>query len=114
MDRSLRTWFERAGFDYEKFDELRWAIHRHHADVSLEQYRCRLLHRYGQIVAGKLIVYLDLKYWINLRKVILGQESDPRYPPLLELLRHIVREGKVVCPLSFWVFEELLKQADPA
>lgn len=114
MDRSARTWFERAGFDYETFNGQRWTIHRSHTEVSLEQYRCRLLHRYGQIVSRKLIVYLDLKYWINLRKVILGGPSDPRYTPLLELLRRAVREGKLICPLSFWVFEELLKQADHA
>jgi hypothetical protein len=112
MDQSVHLWFKRAGFDYDKFSERRWAIHRAHANVTLEQYRCRLLHRFGQIVSGKLIVYLDLKYWINLRKVVLGQQVDPAYVHLFDILRDAVERGVVVCPLSFWVFEELVKQKD--
>ncbi len=114
MSQSVLAWFARAGVDYEKFNDERWAIHRAHGDVTLEQYRCRLLHRFGQIVARKTIVYLDLKYWINLRKVVLGQPTELAYTALFEILQQAVNRGVLVCPLSFWVFEELLKQSDPA
>ena len=112
MEQSTQEWFRRAGFDYDEFNDRRWAIHQAHPDVTLEQYRCRLLHRFGQIVSHKLIVYLDLKYWINLRKVVLGQQPAPPYVHLLRVLQDAVQRGVVVCPLSFWVFEELLKQND--
>jgi hypothetical protein len=110
--KTFLRWFTRYGFDYDKFSEERWAIHRAHPSVSLDQYRCRLLHRFGQIVSAKTIVYLDLKYWINLRKVVLDQRAPAAYAELFELLTKEVIRGTVVCPLSFWVFEELLKQAD--
>lgn len=112
MNRSVMTSFARAGIDYETFTEQRWALHRAHGDVTVEQYRCRLLHTFGQIVSRKSIVYLDLKYWINLRKVVLRQPTNPAYTTLLDILQEAARCGVIVCPLSFWVFEELLKQGD--
>lgn len=112
MNQSVLAWFQRAGIDYDKFNDERWAVHRAHGDVTIEQYRCRLLHRFGQIVSRKTIVYLDLKYWINLRKVVLRQPTDPAYTTLFDILQEGVRRGAIVCPLSFWVFEELLKQSD--
>lgn len=114
MDQSASAWFKRWGLDYDKFSDGRWAIHRANSHVSLDAYRCRLLHRFGQIVAKRTLVYLDLKYWINFRKVRLHQEVDPAYAILFEILIERVKAGTVVCPLSFWVFEELLKQRDLA
>src|SRR5438874_2432034 len=113
MNAKFSAWFNRFGFDYDKFSEQRWAIHRTHPNVTLDQYRCRVLHRFGQIVSSKTIVYLDLKYWINLRKVLLGQQVDSAYVELHSTLTEAVESGAMVCPLSFWVFEELLKQSDP-
>jgi hypothetical protein len=113
MNDTFCGWSARHGFDYNRFSEQRWAIHRAHADVTLEQYRCRILHRFGQIVSNKTTVYLDLKYWINLRKVVLGQHADGDYVELYSLLTQAVKCGAAVCPLSFWVFQELLKQTDP-
>jgi hypothetical protein len=113
MDQSVSTWFKRAGVDREAFDKERWTIHEAHPHVTLENYRCRLLHRFGKIVAKKIIIYLDLKYWINFRKVLLEQPADSVYVSLFEILTEQVNRGTVVCPLSFWVFEELLKQHDP-
>ena len=109
---TVHKWFARYGFDYDQFSEQRWSLHRAHPDVTIDQYRCRLLHRFGQLVSGKTIVYLDLKYWINLRKVLLGQEVEGGYLELYSLLTKAVESGTVVCPLSFWIFQELLKQKD--
>lgn len=114
MDQSASIWFKRWGLEHDKFSDERWAIHRANAHVPLEAYRCRILHRFGQIVAKKTLVYLDLKYWINLRKVQLGQAVDPAYAALFDMLTEQVNTGAIICPLSFWVFEELLKQRDPA
>jgi hypothetical protein len=112
MDEAIRSWFARSGFDYDEFSKERWAIHRAHPDVTLDQYRCRLLHRFGQIVSRKLLVYLDLNYWLNLRNVALGRHSDNIYRQLFDFLSDQVSRGVIVCPLSFWIFQELLKQTD--
>src|SRR6266550_9340538 len=77
MDQSTSVWFKRWGLEHDKFSDERWAIHRANAHVPLQAYRCRILHRFGQIVAKKTLVYLDLKYWINFRKVQLGQAVNP-------------------------------------
>jgi hypothetical protein len=112
MDNAFRRWFARYGFEHDRFSEQRWSIHRANPNVTLDQYRCRVLHRYGQIVSSKMIIYLDLKYWINLRKVLLGEKVERGYIDLYSLLTEAVDRGTIICPLSFWIFEELLKQAD--
>jgi hypothetical protein len=112
MSSKFAAWFGRFGFDYDEFSERRWEIHRAHPNVTLDQYRCRVLHRFGQVVSSKTIVYLDLNYWINLRKVVLGQQVEPAFVELHSALTEAAECGLIVCPLSFWVFQELLKQSD--
>ncbi len=112
MENEFRKWFARYGFDHDQFSKQRWQLHRAYPNVTLNQYRCRILHRFGQIVSAKTIVYLDLKFWINLRKVLLGQEVGREYIDLYAWLTEAVETGSIVCPLSFWIFEELLKQTD--
>ena len=104
MSNKFAAWFGRFGFDYDEFSERRWEIHRAHPNVTLDQYRCRVLHRFGQIVSSKTIVYLDLKYWINLRKVALGQQVEPAYVELHSALTEAAECGLIVCPLSFGYF----------
>jgi len=112
IGKTFSKWFVRFGLDYDKFSAERWAIYRAHPSVTLDEYRCRLLHRFGQIVSGKLLVYLDLKYWINLRDVAFGHRIDHAYCRLFDLLINEASRGRIVCPLSYWIFAELLKQAD--
>jgi hypothetical protein len=112
MANKFAAWCGRFGFDHDEFSKRRWEIHRTHPTVTLDQYRCRVLHRFGQIVSSRTIVYLDLKYWINLRKVALGQQVEPAYIELHSALMEASEGGLIVCPLSFWVFQELLKQND--
>jgi hypothetical protein len=112
IGKTFSKWFVRFGLDYDKFSAERWAIHRAHPSVTLDEYRCRLLHRFGQIVSGKVLVYLDLKYWINLRDVAFGHRIDHAYCRLFDLLINEASRGRIVCPLSYGIFAELLKQAD--
>lgn len=56
-------------------------------------------------------VYLDLKYWINIRKNIFGETNkETIYLQIFNLLKQLVKEGKVICPISQIGFFELLKQ----
>jgi len=112
MQEKIKKWFARHGFDYDNFSKRRWSIHRQNGNVTLDQYRCRLLHRYGQIITTKTLIYLDLKFWINLRKVVLGNQQITEYAQIYFLLKSAVEAGTAVCPLSFWIFEELIKQTD--
>ena len=58
-------------------------------------------------------VYLDKCYWINLRDVVLGRQTDNHYASLLGALRSSVKAKRRLCPISETVFVELLKQEDP-
>ncbi len=42
----------------------------------------------------------------------LGQQVEPAYVELHSALTEAAECGLIVCPLSFWVFQELLKQSD--
>lgn len=56
-------------------------------------------------------VYLDLKYWINIRKSIFGEiNNETIYLKIFNLLKQLVADGKVICPISQIGFFELLKQ----
>lgn len=57
-------------------------------------------------------VYLDVKFWIILRDVVMGERSDARDKELLRLLRELVHNGNIFCPISDTVFIELLKKTD--
>lgn len=114
MSETIEKWFRERGFDHEQFSRDRFAFHKANPHVPLDTYRSRVLHKLGQIVCQRTLIYLDLKYWINLRNVMLNKPVDGHYTRLFDLLSKEAARGAVICPLSFWVFQELLKQEDAA
>jgi hypothetical protein len=113
MSHSIEKWFKNRGFNHADFTRKRSALHQADSHVSLNKYRSRLLHKFGQIVCQRTLVYLDLKYWVNLRKAMLKQPVHEQYVRLYDLLADGTSRGAIICPLSFWVFQELMKQSDP-
>lgn len=63
-------------------------------------------------LAERKAVYLDVKFWIILRDVATGGRNDARDKELLRLLRGLVHDGNVFCPISDTVFIELIKKTD--
>lgn len=61
---------------------------------------------------NKIPIYLDIKFWIGLRKATSGLPCDPLAGELLHSLRQLVASGKIFCPISDSTFAELLKQND--
>lgn len=59
-------------------------------------------------------IYLDLKFWIALRKAESGESNNPSCQDLLQHLRDLVSSGKVFCPISDSTFLEIFKQSDPS
>jgi hypothetical protein len=114
MSKTIQKWYKDRGFDYDEFTRQRWDFHRANSHLPLETYRSRLLRKFGQIVCQRTLFYLDLNYWINLRKVMLGQPVPTDYARLYAVLSQEVSRGAIICPLSFWMFQELVKQDDPA
>ena len=65
-------------------------------------------------LTGKNAIYLDIKFWIILRDVLLGIRKSPVEEELLLLLREGVQRGIAFCPINDSTFVELLKKADSA
>lgn len=51
-----------------------------------------------------------MNYWINLRKCFLNQKVSKDYSEFYNLLRTLVEQEKVLCPINYSVIVELLKQ----
>ncbi len=57
-------------------------------------------------------VYLDIKFWIILRDVVLGLRDAAPEKELLRLLRRGTQRNLIFCPVSDSIFGELLKKVE--
>lgn len=57
---------------------------------------------YYKYVRGRTLIYMDQNVWIDL--------EEGKYPAVLVLLRELKRRGRILCPLSFALVEELFDQ----
>jgi len=94
------------------FDSSRIEFHRSNQDVSLQSYVDDKRRQLGAMVTSTQRIYLDQRFWLLLRDVLLDRSGDAAISDLLALLRYLVSQGKVICPISESVFIELLKQSD--
>lgn len=81
-------------------------------EVTLATYRRINKIELAHHVMRKYRVYLDTKYWIHFRDVLLGRNDDPFDAKLYELLKSACREATLVCPVSYSAITELLNQQD--
>jgi hypothetical protein len=82
------------------------------SDISIDAHvrHCQLA--LAEALRGRVKIYLDINYWVNLRKADAGL-APQQTVELLALLRHLVASGRAICPLSESSFIELLHQTDP-
>jgi hypothetical protein len=66
----------------------------------------------GANVMRKRRVYLDIRFWIYFRDVLLGSPASPVHGELYRLLADLVEAGDLVCPIEQHVFLEAYKQGD--
>src|ERR1043166_2317133 len=96
----------------EKLLEERFDYHKGNPDVSFDQYRREKRRQLGCWLKARKLIYLDLKYWIYLRDVALGHAQKPIHNDIFTSLLSLAKAGKVVCPFSSAIFDEILKQGD--
>ena len=96
----------------EKLLEERFDYHKGNPDVSFDQYRREKRRQLGCWLKARKLIYLDLKYWIYLRDVALGHAQKPIHNDIFTSLLSLAKAGKVVCPFSYAIFDEILKQGD--
>ena len=87
--------------------------HRISTNVTPEAYlkdkRIELVHE----LEGKTLIYLDTKHWVNLCNVVVQSKNAlPIYDEILGSLEQLRRKGRICCPVSSPLFEELMKQND--
>lgn len=96
-----------------KLDLDRLTFHRDRSEVSAEQYLGQLKLALHDGIKLRHSVYLDTKFWVNFRKIMLGEKAFGGYAALLDLLRLRVADGTLFCPMSESIFSELCKQDNP-
>lgn len=63
-------------------------------------------------LARRTPIYLDSRFWFDLRRANDGLESAARSQPLLVALREAVADGRAFCPISGSTFIELFRHVD--
>jgi hypothetical protein len=93
------------------------SIERHlrETHVSAENYLAEKRAELADYLADKKLIYLDTCHWVNLRHVMLqSPKLQAPYDHILWTLEYLRRKERICCPLSQALFEELMKQTDPA
>jgi hypothetical protein len=102
-----------ATTDFRRRVQESAARHRLSPDVSPEAYLEGKRVELERELEGKILIYLDTKHWVNLCNVVVqSQNSLPIYDTILAHLEPLRQKGRICCPLSFPLWEELMKQND--
>jgi hypothetical protein len=65
-------------------------------------------------LSRKTLIYFDTCHWVNLRHVVLKTALERSgYREILNILEKLREQKRICCPISFFLFDELMKQNDP-
>jgi hypothetical protein len=94
--------FKRIIDDYEK------------QSIDFKSYKERKLECLDQFVSNKVKIYIDLNYLIGIRRSVLERNSSPNTfnRKIFVRLKELISEGRIICPFSETIFDEILKQSD--
>lgn len=86
--------------------------HANEPDKTVDAYIKEKKLALGEWVNKRRKVYLDTKFWLLLRNAHLDRAKQQGQHDLLKLLNDGVLAGKLICPISEDVFQEVIKQTD--
>lgn len=86
--------------------------HRQHPEITASEHIDNLRYELGISLEGKTLIYLDTKYWVLLRDVVLGRTVETEIKQIYEHLTQLTTKGIVLCPFSEDIFHEIIKQSD--
>lgn len=102
-----------ASEDYDKQLQQSFDKHKAQPDLSADAYLRRQHFALQKALKGRKLIYLDTNHWIGLRHVLLAsRHAQDEYAEALFLLNDLVQKEIVLCPISFPLFLELMKQTD--
>jgi hypothetical protein len=93
-----------------KPDTFQYHLDRPEIDANLYIQAQRL--RIGQQIASRHRIYLDTKQWIHMRDVSIGRSRNQIQADIFSRLKLLRSAGTIICPISYSVFVELMKQTD--
>lgn len=86
--------------------------HQQHPKVTASEHIDNLRNELRISLEGKTLIYLDTKYWVLLRDVVLGRTVETEIKQIYEHLTQLTTKGIVLCPFSEDIFHEIIKQSD--
>ena len=111
-DSAWKRWTHRKSFQ----TRIESSIKSNRADsgTSPAEYIARRRSQLLQEIEGQKLIYFDTKHWVNLCHVVVQSGSaTPVYDEILGLAETLRLKGRLCCPLSLPMVEELMKQRDP-
>ena len=79
---------------------------------SFESYVKKKNLKLGKDVAGRKKIYLDTKYWVDFCNIVLKKSIDKSVSEIYEYSKELVEKNKVIFPISYRIYVELLRQSD--
>ncbi len=102
-----------ASPEHDKLMRESAAYHRQHPEVSADIHLFQKHLGLAKAIEGRSLIYLDTCHWINLRHVLLKSILTlPVYAKILNLIDQLACDNRILFPISFPLFLELLKQTD--
>lgn len=104
-------WFNREG--RERLDEQSHAFHKENPEITPSEYLHILHLRLRKEIETQHVIYIDICHWVKMRHWILDHPNKtPVYRSILETLRQLRAKQRIICPISFPLFVELMRQSD--
>lgn len=80
--------------------------------ISYNEHITRHILQLSNELKDKILVYLDLNFWILLRDCYNGKSKSDKGLVFFNKLKSLVESGRLLCPINHSIFIELLKQND--
>lgn len=87
-----------------------YKFHFAHPEISVPQYLRHKRLELGRKIASQHRIYLDTKQWLELRDVFLGRPRNEHHALIYDHLMKLKSAGKVICPISYSVYAEVMMQ----
>jgi hypothetical protein len=89
------------------------AYNRQHPEISAEVHLRQKHLGLLKALEARTLIYLDTCHWINLLHTLLeNAKALPVYRDIFHLINNLAINNRVLCPVSFPLFLELMKQKD--
>jgi hypothetical protein len=79
-------------------------------NIDFESYKNQKIKELNGFTSNKIKIYLDLKYLIKIRESLTEKDTSVN-KRIFFRLKELVNNGKVICPFSESILDEILKQS---